>query len=267
MNRRSFLRNGIWVLATPSLILPRKSLAQVRLTGAKRGGFSDGATPAVAANIVVVSVAKGHGSTGSVNASISPTAGNTLIAVAACSGGSVQTLSDNIGSTTGWTTVGNQNQGGSSRIRLWYKANIPAGITTVTFADSTGTFNTLIVHQVSGLSSSPFTGGEVANLTSSGATLNPQIGPVTNATANSIYFACVTTADQASDPAQMNINGTGTVGTWNLFNSTNSQELDQNNFTVMSVPNIIVASSAARTHGWAFATAVDSGGLIAAFHV
>lgn len=152
-------------------------------------------------------------------------------------------------------------------MQMWYKPNCPAGITTVTATLAGGSFSTLICHEVSGASATPFTSGEVATQNQGGPSVNPQIGPKTNATAISIFFASLTSGDQASDPAQMNINGTGTVGTWNLKSSTNSQEQDFNNFSVLSVPNIILAASTATTHGWTLATSVNWAGIIAAFHV
>ncbi len=199
---------------------------------------------------------------------ISPTAGNLLVvAVTGYSGNNANHgITDNIDGATGWTKVGGvQNGSGDPEcVSLWYKKNIPAGITSLVCTAGVGTVITIaIAHEVSGAStSSPFTGGEAATNAVT-ATTNAQTGSVTNATANSIFFAVLTNND-GTNPALMDINGTGTVGTWNLYNA-NSFYSNGASLYPVSVPNIIVSSGAARVHGWT-TNSKSTATVIAAFH-
>lgn len=211
---------------------------------------------------------KASGSTSTVSCTVAITSGRLIIAAVSeyLVTTNNATVSDNVGGTTGWVNVGRATDLSSNGIgvSLFYKANAPSGITTITGTKSTGTADfTIIVHEVTGAStSSPFTGGEVA--TANGVSANGQTGTVTNGTANSIYFAVG--ADSApATPATMTINSTGTTGTWALYNSTNSQELDAAT-AVASVPYLIVSSSAARGHGWAWDTTRRWACVAAAFH-
>lgn len=74
------------------------------------------------------------GTTGDV--SISPTAGNALVVYVGQTGsaGRTYTVSDNVDGTTGWAQAVYNNPGRASGI--WYKVNIPSGITTITVAAS-----------------------------------------------------------------------------------------------------------------------------------
>lgn len=176
-------------------------------------------------------------------------------------------MADNIGSTTGWTFVAGLNNGTGTPecVSFWYKKNIPAGITTLTCTGGLAAIITIgIAHEVAGCSTTtPFTSGEFSTATGA-TTINPQTGTVTNATASSIFFA-VLTNNGSGNPATMTINGTGTVGTWNLFSLTESQYLNGNSLYPVSVPNIIVSSSTAEVHGWTTDSQSPTT-ILAAFH-
>lgn len=227
---------------------------------------------AVTANIVVQNAWKGGvGSGTSCTVTVSPTAGNLMVVVIAGYLGTVSNhaVSDNIDGTTGWVAIAEiASASAANNISMWYKKNVPSGVTTLTLD---GGASTLAIngnaHEVSGCSTTaPFTSGEYSATSSSPvATTNPVTGSATNATANSIFFACCGNID-SSNPTTFTINQTGTVGTWNLFSSTNSQELNGANRNVISVPNIIVSSGTAEAHGWTSASRGDQKMIIAAFH-
>lgn len=225
--------------------------------------------PAPSSGIAVNGAAKNSAFNANASVSITPASSEMLVAIACEYGASVNngTMSDNL-SSAGWTKVTSdvETSSGGIGISIWYLANASPSITTVTFTRSTGTsYNTLIVHRVSGVSTSaPFTSGESATAKSAGAT-SLATGAVSNATANSIYFAGVVTGS-GNNPCTMTINSSGTTGTWNLYNSTNSQELDAFNNMPLSVPNIIVTSTASRGHGWAFESSLRCTAAVAIFH-
>lgn len=224
---------------------------------------------AAAAGIAVNGAAKNSALSANASVSITPASGEMLVAIACEYGASVNngTVSDNL-SSAGWTKVTSdvETSAGGIGIAIWYLANASPSITTVTFTRSTGTsYNTLIVHRVSGVSTStPFTSGEAATAKSSGAT-SLATGGVSNATANSIYFAGVVNGS-GNNPCTMTINSTGTTGTWSLYNATNSQELNAFDNMPLSVPNLIVSSTASRGHGWAFESSLRCTAAIAVFH-
>lgn len=194
---------------------------------------------------------------------VTGTAGRMLVVgVVGFAGSSANhVVSDNIDGTTGWTKVASTNGAGSINVSMWYKANIPSGVTRITNnVGASATFPTAIVHEVSG-GSQVFTSGESAGFSGSG---NASTGTANNATAASIFFAFAANVD-GGNPATWTLNGSGTVGTWNLKNSTNSQELDGSANTTCSMPNIIVASSTTEKHVWT-SNGVDYGAVIAAFH-
>lgn len=194
---------------------------------------------------------------------VAPTAGHALVVAIGASQNQTPSgpinITDNIDGATGWVKcTGRTNvQAGYSMVTyLWIKFNVPSGITTVTATATDGANIELIAHDVSNITT--FTSSEVANAQTAGT--NPQTGTVNNGTATSIYFASVTT----DGTGNWTINATGTTGTWNHF-SANSHEDDGTTHTATSVPNIVVASSAARGHGWT----CDSGNeaqCVAVFH-
>lgn len=224
---------------------------------------------AAPAGIAVNGAAKASALNANASVSITPASSETLVAIACEYGASVNngTVSDNL-SSAGWTkaTSDVETSAGGIGIAIWYLANASPSITTVTFTRSTGTsYNTLIVHRVSGVSTStPFTSGEAATAKSAGAT-SLATGTVSNGTANSIYFAGVVTGS-GNNPCTLTINSSGTTGTWGLYNSTNSQELNAFDNMPLSVPNIIVSSTAARGHGWAFESSLRCTAAVAVFH-
>jgi hypothetical protein len=176
------------------------------------------------------------------------------------------TVSDNIDGVTGWIRLGSGKADGATwdnDISMWYKKNIPSGITTVTCTDSTGGYVAGIVHEVSGASTTaPFTDGETG-VTTGAATTNPQTSAITNATAVSVYFACLGNVD-GDNPATMEINGTGSVGTW-VHESANSDNLNGHDYVPVCVVNQVVSSSLERRHGWT-TDSLEYATVIGVFH-
>jgi hypothetical protein len=205
------------------------------------------------------------GSANNVAVTVAPAAGNLLVLCAIEDTAGISSVSDNIDGATGWIQVFDYAPT-STHLGCWYKKNLPAGITTVTVTATGGQFITAIFHEVSGASTSaPFTTGEFATKNNNSNTTNPQTSALVNATPNSILFALCDDFSSSANPITMTINGTGTSGTYNLFSTSNSQELNAIANDALSVANIIVSSSASQIHGWT--TANDQGTTaIVAFH-
>lgn len=244
-------------------------LLQVSVAGPGNQLLLSYKAPAASGSITVTGAAKGADTTGNATATITPASGEMLVAITAEYGASVNngTVSDNLASA-GWTKVISdvETTSGGIGIAIWYLANASPSITTVTFTHSTSAvYNTIVVHRVSGVSTStPFTSGEATTAKSAGAT-TLATGNISNATANSIYFAGVVNGS-GNNPCTLTINSTGTTGTWNLYNSTNSQELNAALNMPLSVPNIIVSSTASRGHGWTFESSLRCAAAVAVFH-
>lgn len=219
--------------------------------------------------MVPTGAAKGVSAGGNPSATITPASGECLVVWTSeygASGALNGTVTDNLGSA-GWTkalSVSNTSAG-TIGLMCWYLPNASASITTVTFNRSTGSsYATLCVHRVPGVSTStPFTSGE--SISATGTASSCSTGGVTNATANSIFFAGAVSSSGVN-PCTLSINNTGSTGTWSLYNSTNSQDLDGVNNIVISCPNQVVSSSASRAHSWAFEASLRYACGIVVFH-
>lgn len=96
-------------------------------------------------------VATASGNPSAAAASISPSSGNALIAFLLQDDGDIRTytITDNIDGATGWSQAKYYNPGQAAGI--WYKVNIPPGITGVTSTVNTGVeSHNLIILEVSG---------------------------------------------------------------------------------------------------------------------
>jgi len=163
-----------------------------------------------------------------------------------------------------WTRIATAN-GASAKVSLHYAKNATAGLESLTInSGGAGNYLTGIFHEVTGAdTTAPFTAGEVASGTHATGT-NPQTGSVTNATANSIFFAGLCT-DTASGTATLTVDSTGSSPTgWALQDATESQHTNANAYTTLSVPHLIVSSGAATKHGWT-TNSIASAHVIAAF--
>ena len=247
---------AFWILLQASVAGPSQQMLLAQKT-------------ATSGSISVTGAAKNSGTTSTLSATISPSSGELLVVFFVEYGTSAidATVTDNL-SSAGWTKAGSVLNTSSTGIGIscWYLANASASITTVTATRSTGSLDaTICVHRVSGCStSSPFTSGELSTNTGTAVT-SGSTGNFTNATANSIFFAGIVNSSGAN-PATLTINSTGTTGTWDLYNSTNSQELNGTSFMTISCPNVIVSSSSARGHGWAFEASQRYAAMAVAFH-
>jgi hypothetical protein len=150
---------------------------------------------------------------------------------------------------------------------MWYKKNIPAGITTITGTGGVDAGIDLIIHEVSGASiTAPFTAGEFKAKNDGGTkTNNPQTTALTNATANSIIFAACENTPEAT-PFTHTPNGTGTVGTYAHYSANSHHDgWGTVGYNDISVVYQIVSSSTSQVHGWTTDTWY-SGSIVAAFH-
>lgn len=220
---------------------------------------------AAGGSLAIVRAVRGTAVATSATITISPAAANLLVVCVSGYNGSTanHAMSDNIGGATGWVKVGGvaAASGDPTCVSMWYKQNIPAGITSLTCTGGTSTLITIgIAHEVSGASTSAaFTGGEVQTNAQT-ATTTPTSGTVNNGTANSIFFAALTNKD-GTNPAKMDCTGTG----FSVYDVNNSEYLNGASLFAVTVPSGIFSSSASRACTWStnnFATAT----VIAAFH-
>ena len=243
-------------------------LLQVSVAGPGNQLLLSYKAPAVGGSLTVVNAWKNGGNGGStLTITISPTAGNLLV----CGFSEWQStadnsaMSDDVGGTTGWTKVVRSVSGNVSVV-IWYKANVPSGITTLTYTRSTGaTYYDGIVHEISGAStSSPFTSGESA-ANGGTATTNPTTGTATIATANSILFAVISNYDP-NNPATFTVNGTGSTPSsgWAYYSS-NSSQLNGAGNQPIGVPYVVVSTTGGKAHGWTTGS-YQYAAAIAAFH-
>ncbi len=197
------------------------------------------------------------GSAGSVtvNSAWTVTAGNLVIAgvVGWQPSASDAVASDSINGTYTIRRIDRDSSAFGGSTSLHEARNITGGTPNLTANGGTSsTFVTAAFHEVSGADqTAPFTGGEAGGSAGiGGITGNPVTPAVTNSNANSIFFAIMANSD-GSNPATMTVNSTGSTPTgWALANTTNSQELDGSAFQDMSVPFLVVSSSAGTRHGW-----------------
>jgi hypothetical protein len=232
------------------------------IVGSGGGGGGGGGNPTLA------NAWKAVGNSGStLNCTVSPSAGSCLaVAVAEYESTADNTsISDNIGSTSGWTKV-IRAVNSLGCVVLWYKANIPSGITTVTLTRSTGaTYYNIHVHEITGAdTSTPFTSGEYSTATGSGSTGNT--GTVTTATAKSVLVAITTPYDDGGNPSTLTLNASGTSGaTWSHFNSASKEDNGSVNL-VSSNPTAAVTTTGARIHHWTFAGSRSWASAMMAIH-
>ena len=211
---------------------------------------------------------KNVGNSGStLNVTVAPTSGSCLVAAVAeyQSTTNNTALADNIGSTTGWTKVIRAaNSDGS--VVLWYKANVPSGITTVTLSCSTGAsyYNCHVIEISGANTSTPFTTGESSSATGASSTANT--GTVTTATANSILVGITTPWDEGGNPATLTLNASGTSGgTWSHYNSAAKEDNGAANL-VSSAPTASVSATGAKIHYWTFSGSRTWVGAMIAIH-
>lgn len=195
---------------------------------------------------------KGRSSgTGNTTATVAPTAGNTLVVFLA-SYGTVYanlTLTDNIDGATGWNKLAGGIEGaGPTGFSVWYKANVPSGITTLTGGGTGSQYVTIIVHEIGGTGTTPYTTGEVQaddNAGNATTTISTGAGK-SSATATTIVLAGMTDSGDGG----YSINASGTTGTWAYFDVTNSQESDAVNYQPTSVVYQSLTSITSEVHKW-----------------
>jgi hypothetical protein len=225
------------------------------------GGGSNTPHPTPAPTIVQCASGVGEG-VNSKNIPLSAvTAGDTLFVMVGYTGGGTNTPSvqDNIGGATGWTEIGTVLGVGV----LFYKANCPSGITSVTGYSTVGGASTMVIaYELAGCGSAPYTGDY------SGTYLTPGSGTfgtnsLTNSVSNSIFFACFCSNDGMSSTPS--INASGSVGTWALYNSSSSVCLNSS-YPTASIVNISPTGSVAEAHYWTGSSYGYCDVLIVAFH-
>lgn len=200
-------------------------------------------------------IESGSANSVTVNAAYTATTGNLMVVgVTAFSNSNNLTgnaaASDNANGA--YTVVGSNTTPTSNGVTILYHKNITGGSLNLTATGQTnGASVVASFHEVSGAdTTAPFTTGEFSATGSTTATTNPQTGSVTNSVADSVFFAALANTS-GSGTSTLTVNSTGSTPTgWALKNTTNSQEVDGLNFETLSMPFLIVASSAATKHGW-----------------
>lgn len=233
----------LWLIASVCYAGPMQLLL-----GQKTATGGGGGSPTLA------NVWKAVGNGGSsLNVTVSPTVGSCLSTGIAeyQSTADNTSISDNVEGTTGWTKV-IRSVSGDGSVVLWYKKNIPAGITTITYTRSTGaSYYNIHIHEISGASTTaPFTTGESSSASGSSSTANS--GTVTTATANSILVGITSPWDEGGNPATLTLNAAGTSGgTWSHFGTAAKEDNGAANL-VSSNPTASVTSTGAKIHYWTF---------------
>lgn len=199
--------------------------------------------------------ASGNSVTGAITA---PSAGNLLYASFADWSGSGGTsthanhaVSDNVNGA--WTklqgadevTTGTDENNAST----WYRANTAGGAMNVTLNVGGGTGNSIVglIYEVSGADTASPSDGN-ATVAQGGPTSSPATNAYSNAAADAIYFAHITTAN----------GGTATLtkdAAWSRH--ANAVETDGTQYTTGATEYLIVASSSSRSHTWT-TTSIDS---------
>ena len=245
----------IWLVVLPLWAAPPQQILLTQKTAAAGGSPT------------LVNAWKNVGNGGSsVSVTVSPSAGSCLaVGVAEYDSTTDNTsISDDIDGTTGWVKV-IRIASVSDSVVLWYKANIPAGITAITLTRSTGaTYYNCHVHEISGANTTtPFTTGESASASGSGTTANT--GTVTTATANSIMVA-ITSTDGSGNPESFTLNaGSTSGGTWSHYNTASKEDNGALNL-VSSNPTATVSTTGAKIHYWTFSGSRTWVGAMMAIH-
>lgn len=185
-----------------------------------------------------------------------------LIAQQENDGGAISSVTDNKSGGSGtWTQIGSTVATGTNQLSMWFCANADSSVTSITVnLASPDNFGVVIVHEFSG-STGSFTPGEVATATDFNSSL--AIGPVTNATSNSIFFVVGVMQNGSAG----NTAPTASAG-WTLYDATNSK-CDQSagsNGVSAAVYYQLVTSSAAKSNTFTFGTTAWNAGVEAAFH-
>jgi len=206
---------------------------------------------------------KNNANATSVGVTVAPSAGNACVVIVDAYLGSSanHAVSDNIDGTTGWHEITNVSAVANCNVSAWVNWSMPAGVTTITCTAGGGAQVTGgIVHEVSG-GISTFTSGE-AEITQFLNASDVLTAAILNHTAASVFFAVQANATDGN-PITMTINSSGTTGgTWVLADNTNSQETDATDWIAASVVNMVVSTSASRSHAWSGMPSSDGGGLL-----
>lgn len=213
---------------------------------------------------------KTGGGAGSGTVTVSPTSGNVLVVGIAmyASTHTNHTVTDNIGSSTGWVKIAGQDSSDSfAQMSFWYKI-IGSGVTTISYDGGPGgNYGTCLVQEISGCASTPFVTGEYALGSNVGATGLQGTGSLTPSVAGSLLVAFGAGFDGLDiNPCQADLNATGTAGgTWAFYSSTYSQELDGADYIPGSMPWLAWSGSGSTKHVWAQDGSVGTAAIIAAF--
>lgn len=203
------------------------------------------------------------GSSTTVASAWTVSAGSALVCHVSAVGGAETNHAASGGTNGAYTRVG-QAAAGNARASVLYKVNAAAGLESLTVnGGASCTIITGIFHEATGVAAAAFTTGEAA-VAAYASTTNPQSGSVTNAVANSIFFAGVVD-DGGANPSITAINATGSAPAsgWATLDATNSQENNGSAWEPVNVVYRVVSSSAATKHGWTTEAAVGITGIIA----
>jgi hypothetical protein len=205
------------------------------------------------------------GSGGTVNSMIALAAGNLGVAGVANfsgAGGSETdlTISDSVDGA--WTVIARVHAGGGTAVNvgMFYKANTTGGTVNVTWASNSGGI-TLFIYEVSGaVTVTPLIGSN-SNTVLAG-TLFDSLN-VDNTGKDDALYAATMCNDIAGNPVTLNINQTGTEGTWVRFGAA-SDELNGTDNMVGQILYQAVTTGSSRGHVWG-TTSANGSMVIAAF--
>lgn len=188
------------------------------------------------------------GSTVTANNAITWTAGRQAIGVGSPFQGTGSTIacSDSVNGAYSMRTA---QDSGDPAVRIGDKSNISGGLSNLTVSCTGANGLVGIFLEATECDTA---GAFDVEAGANGVSASPDAGAITNTTADSLLVAAMANT-AGNNPATMNINQTGTEGTWSR-DTTNSQELDGTSYPVTCVVWQVVASAAARSHTWGTAS-------------
>lgn len=228
--------------------------------------FHGAASSGGASGLSVPQIVKSFSLAQNASASITPSAGSTLVACLASQVDATGQVITDSAASTAWTQCDNTTSAGLA-LEMWYKPNVANSALTVTGHGGTANaISTLYVMELKGVStSSPFDNAN--DSTNAGDTVTSPT--ITIANSSSVIIAFSATND-SSVAATININQGGTIGTYALAagDATNAQTLNSASGFVGDVVTKITVAASSQAHGWAFDPTITtlSKCIIGAFH-
>jgi len=202
------------------------------------------------------------GTGGTLNGLITYSAGRLAVAGLTNFGGSGGqetglTISDNVHGA--YTVIARRHGGAGANAGMFYKENLSAGSVNVTWASTSGGVTLFLAEVQDALTASSLIGSN--NNASTAQTLHDSLNVDNTGKVNALYMAVISI--DLGGTVTINLNQTGTEGTWAEFNAA-SRETNGAVNMAGSIVNQSVTTAQSRGHVWGTISA-DTAMVIAAF--